>query len=190
MELTKKDKILILIILCSYFACIISAELIFSHGIPEEMVLYANLLEFVIYMHVVVLFALLVSIVAKMELTKKDKILVSVILCLTFVHVAHGILYHLGIASDLPFVGLISLLVVLFVYNWVVMIATPIYLVFEHTFPWDELPYIICCILAWVSLFVLIKYTKGMKLVPRIVYLCLIPPLVTSLAFLHHGPFH
>ena len=120
--------------------------------------------------------------------TTKDAILISIILCLFFVHVIHGI-YD-------AFINFLFYLALIFVTSWGLMIFYPIDLVrysfvLELPIIWQtRLPYLICCILAWISLFVLIKYTKGMKLVPRIVYLCLIPPLVMSLAFLHHGPIH
>jgi hypothetical protein len=198
-ELTKKDKILILIASCLFFGRVLHLQFAIWHGIPEDRVLYANLVEFVTYLFVVALFALLVSVVTKMELTKRDKILASVILCLLLVHVIHGMLDHLSVLiyhhglytvfTDYGFIMGIGLFV-LFVFSWVIMILTPINLVLEHALIWDKPPYIICCILAWISLFVLIRYTKGMKLIPRIAYLYLIPALVMSLAYLFYLPLH
>ena len=193
MELTKKDKILISIALCLFFARVIYFSFIIHQDITEDMVLYLNLVEFITYMYIVALFALLVSVVTKLELTKRDKILVSIILCLFFVHVIHGMLdhlsvliYHHGLYTVFTDYWLPVSFFVLFVWSWGIMIIAPIGLVLEHALPWD--PYTICCILAWFSLFVLIKYTKGMKLVPRIVYLYLIPALIMSLACLYHLP--
>ena len=93
-----------------------------------------------------------------MELTKKDKILFSVILCLFFVHVIHGI-YD-------AFINFLFYLALIFVTSWVLMIFYPFnlvrYFVLELPIIWPiRLPYLICCLLAWFSLFVLIKYTKG-----------------------------
>ncbi len=130
-----------------------------------------------------------------MELTKKDKILISVIVCLLFVHVVYGvidlistIIYRHGLASVFKGDGFGGAFI-LFVFSWIIMVLFPVKLVLGHTFHWPTL-YIICGILAWISLFVLIKYTKGMKLVPRIVYLYLIPALVMSLAYLYRLPLH
>ena len=195
MGLTKKDKILILIASTLFFARVMYIQFAIWHGIPEDMVLYANLVEFVSYLYIVALFALLVSVVGKLQLAKKDKIMVSIILSLLFVHVVHGMLDQLGIvpygAVFLRYGFIMGIgLFVLFVFSWFIMVLTPILLVLEHTLLWDEASYIICCILAWISLFALIRYTRGMKLVPRIVYLYLIPALVMSLAYLEHLPLH
>lgn len=188
MELAKGDKILILIASCLFFACVIVIYPIAALGLHPDFIIYTA------YMFIVALFALLISVVRKMELTEKDKILVSIILCLFFVHVIHGVYgtfitsHSAGTVFDdywLP----VSFFV-LFVWSWGIMILSPIHLVLEHALLWDKPPYIICCILAWISLFVLIKYTKGMKLVPRIVYLYLIPALIMSLAYLYHLPLH
>ena len=128
-----------------------------------------------------------------MERTKKDKILISVIVCLLFVHVVYGVIDLITIIDRPGPVfkgdGLGGALI-LFVFSWIIMIFSPINLVLEHTLFWDETSYLICCILAWISLFALIRYTRGMKLVPRIVYLYLIPALVMSLAYLWHLPLH
>ena len=48
-------------------------------------------------MYMVALFALLVSVMTKLELRKRDKILISIILCLFFVQVVHGMLDQLGV---------------------------------------------------------------------------------------------
>jgi len=185
-ELAKGDKILILIASCLFFACI-CVPFVAVPGLHE-------FITYTAYMFIVALFALLVSVVTKLELTEKDKILVSIILCLFFVHVIHGI-YGTFITSHSAYTvfddyWLPVSFFVLFVWSWGIMILSPIFLVLEHTLPWDRLPYTICCILAWFSLFVLIKYTKGMKLAPRIVYLYLIPALIMSLAYLYHLPLH
>jgi hypothetical protein len=196
-ELTKKDKILILIASSLFFAHVMYFAFLPSYDISEDMVLYLNLVEFITYMYIVALFALLVSVVKKLELTKRDKILVSIILCLFFVHVIHGMLdhlsvliYHHGLSTVFTDYWLPVSFFVLFVWSWSIMILSPIFLVLKHALLWDKPPYIICCILAWISLFILIRYTKGMKLVPRIVYLYLIPALIMSLAYLEHLPLH
>ena len=189
-ELTKKDKILISIALCLFFARGIYFNFIASYGITEDMILYCNIIEFITYMYIVALFALLVSLVAKLKLTKRDKILVSTILCLLFVHVVHGMLDQLGVIGyalftdyDLP----VSFFV-LFVLSWL-MILNSINIVFEQ-YPSGITAYTFFSIIAWISLFVLIIYTKGMKLAPRIVYLYLIPALVMGLAYLYSLPLN
>ena len=196
MELTKKDKILISIALCLFFARSIYFSYLPSLNITEDMILYLNLVEFITYMYMVALFALLVSVVTKVELTKKDKILVSIILCLFFVQVMHGMLDHLSVLIDHH--GLYTVFTdywlpvsffVLFVWSWLIMILCPIGIVFEQFSGWPPV-YAFFSIIAWISLLALIKYTKGMKLVPRIVYLYLIPALVMSLAYLYHIPLH
>ena len=191
MELTKKDKILISIALCLFFTRSIYFSYLTSLNITEDMIPYLNLVEFITYMYMVALFALLVSVVTKLELTKKDKILVSIILCLFFVHVLHGMLDQLGVISMAVFTDywLPVSFFVLFVMSWLIMILTSIGIVFEQ-YSWGRPSYTFFCIIAWISLFVLIKYTKGMKLVPRIVYLYLIPALVMSLAYLYRIPLH
>lgn len=126
-----------------------------------------------------------------MELTKRERILVSIILCLFFVHVVHGMLDQFGVIGYAVFTDywLLVSFFVLFVWSWFIMILNSIGIVFEQ-FSWGMPSYTFFCIIAWISLFVLIKYTKGMKLVPRIVYLYLIPALVMSLAYLYHLPLH
>jgi len=190
-ELTKKDKILISIVLCLFFARVIYFGFLPGLEITEDMVLYLNLVEFITYMYIVALFALLVSVVTKVELTKRDKILVSIILCLFFVHVIHGMLDQLGVVDYAVFTDywLPVSFFVLFVWSWLIMILSSIGIIFEQLSGAPPL-YTFFCIIAWISLFALIKYTKGMKLVPRIVYLYLIPALVMSLAYLYRLPLH
>jgi hypothetical protein len=106
------------------------------------------------------------------------------------VHVVHGMLDQLGVIGyamlidyKLPVSSLYYLCG-----SWLIMILNSIGIVFEQ-YSWGR-PYTVFCIIAWISLLVLIKYTKGMKLVPRIVYLYLIPALVMSLAYLYHLPLY
>lgn len=142
-------------------------------------------------MYVVALFALLASIVPKLGLTKRDKILTSIILRLLFVHVVHGMLDQLGVVGYAVFTDYVLPVsfFVLFVWSWLIMILNSIGIVFEQ-YSWGVLSYTLFSIIAWISLLVHIKYTNGMKLVPRIVYLYLIPALVMSLAYLCHLPLH
>ena len=126
-----------------------------------------------------------------MHLRKRDKILISIILCLFFVQVVHGMLDQLGVIDYAVFTDYwipVSFFV-LFVWSWLIMILNSIGIVFEQ-FSWGEPSYTLFSIIAWISLIVLIKYTEGMKLVPRIVYLYLIPALVMSLAYLYRLPLH
>ena len=191
MELTKKDKILILIASSLFFAHVTYFAFLPSYDISEDMVLYVNLVEFITYMYIVALFALLVSVVTKLELTKRDKILVSIILCLFFVQVIHGMLDQLGVVDYTVFTDywLPVSFFVLFVLSWLIMILSSIGIIFEQ-FSGAPPLYTFFSIIAWISLFALIKYTKGMKLMPRIVYLYLIPALVMSLAYLYRIPLH
>jgi hypothetical protein len=102
----------------------------------------------------------------------------------------HGILDQIGVIGYAVFTDYtlpVSFLA-LFVWSWVIMIINLIDIVFEQLS--SGIPsYTFFCIIAWISLFVLIIYTKGMKLMPRIVYLYLIPALVMSLAYLYYLPF-
>ena len=191
MELTKRDKIIISIVLCLFFARSIYFSYLPSLNITEDMILYLNLVEFITYMYMVALFALLVSVVVKLELTKRDKILVSIILCLFFVHVLHGMLDQLGVIGMAVFTDywLPVSFFVLFVLSWIIMILSSIGTLFAQ-FSGAPPLYTFFSIIAWISLFALIKYTKGMKLVPRIIYLYLIPALVMSLAYLYRIPLH
>lgn len=127
----------------------------------------------------------------KLELTKKDKILISIILCLFFVHIVHGMLDQLGVIGYTVFTdyALPVSFFVLFVWSWIIMILNSIGIIYEQ-YSWGVPSYTFFSIIAWISLFVLIIYTKGMKLVPRMVYLYLIPALVTSLAYLYSLPLH
>ena len=191
MELTKKDKILISIVLCLFFARSIYFSYLPSINITEEMVPYLNLVEFITYMYMVALFALLVSVVTKQELEKRDRILVLTILCLFFVQVLHGLLNQLGVVDHavLTDYWLPVSFFVLFVFSWLIIILNSIGIIFEQ-FSWGTPSYTFFCIIAWISLFALIRYTKGMKLVPRIAYLYLIPALVMSLAYIYRIPLH
>ncbi|RZN41472.1 MAG: hypothetical protein EF813_02550 [Methanosarcinales archaeon] len=125
-----------------------------------------------------------------MELTKRDNILVSIISCLFFVHVIHGMLDQLGVVDHTVFTDywLPVSFFVLFVWSWCIMILGAIEIV-SGQFSWG-MSYAFFCIIAWISLFILIKYTTGMKIVPRIAYLYLIPALVMSLAYLQRIPLH
>jgi len=191
MHLTKKDKILIIIAFLLFFARLIYFSFLPGLHISEDMIPYLNLVEFITYMYMVALFALLVSVMIKLELRKRDKILISIILCLFFVQVVHGMLDQLGVIDYAVFTDYwipVSFFV-LFMWSWLIMIFNAIGIVFEQ-FSWGVPLYTFFSIIAWISLFVLIKYTKGMKLVPRIVYLYLIPALVMSLAYLYRLPLH
>ena len=191
MELTKKDKILIIIAFNLFFARVIYFSFLPGLHISEDMILYPDLVEFITYMYMVALFALLVSVMTKLELRKRDKILISIILCLFFVQVVHGMLDQLGVVDYAVFTDYwipVSFFV-LFVWSWLIMILNSIGIVFEQ-FSWGNQSYTFFSIIAWISLLVLVKYTKGMKLIPRIVYLYLIPALVMSLAYLYRIPLH
>jgi len=191
MHLTKKDKILIIIAFLLFFARLIYFSFLPGLHISEDMIPYLDLVEFITYMYMVALFALLVSVMIKLELRKRDKILISIILCLFFVQVVHGMLDQLGVIDYAVFTDYwipVSFFV-LFVWSWLIMILNSIGIVFEQ-FSWGAPSYTFFSIIAWISLIVLIKYTKGMKLVPRIVYLYLIPALVMSLAYLYRLPLH
>ncbi len=191
MHLTKKDKILIIIAFLLFFARLIYFSFLPGLHISEDMIPYLNLVEFITYMYMVALFALLVSVMIKLELRKRDTILISIILCLFFVQVVHGMLDQLGVIDYAVFTDYwipVSFFV-LFMWSWLIMILNSIGIVFEQ-FSWGEPSYTFFSIIAWISLIVLIKYTKGMKLVPRIVYLYLIPALVMSLAYLYRLPLH
>ena len=191
MHLTKKDKILIIIAFLLFFARLIYFSFLPGLHISEDMIPYLNLVEFITYMYMVALFALLVSVMIKLELRKRDTILISIILCLFFVQVVHGMLDQLGVIDYAVFTDYwipVSFFV-LFMWSWLIMIFNAIGIVFEQ-FSWGVPLYTFFSIIAWISLFVLIKYTKGMKLVPRIVYLYLIPALVMSLAYLYRLPLH
>lgn len=124
--------------------------------------------------------------IIKIELTKRDKILVSIILCLFFLHVALGMLDQLGVMGYAVFTDytLPVLFLVLFVWSWLIILNLS-GSVFEQ-YPWGVTSYTFFRIIAWISLFVLVKCTIGMKFVPKIVYLYLIPALVMSFAYLHH----
>jgi len=191
MHLTKKDKILIIIAFLLFFARLIYFSFLPGLHISEDMIPYLNLVEFITYMYMVALFALLVSVMIKLELRKRDKILISIILCLFFVQVVHGMLDQLGVIDYAVFTDYwipVSFFV-LFMWSWLIMIFNAIGIVFEQ-FSWGVPLYTFFSIIAWISLFILIKYTKSMKLVPRIVYLYLIPALVMSLAYLYRLPLH
>lgn len=177
--------------MCLFFARIIYFGFIALNGITEDMIPYCNLVEFITYMYVAALFGLLVSAVAKLGLTKRDKILTSIILCLLFVHVVHGMLDQLGVIGYAVFTDYVLPVsfFVLFVWSWLIMILNSIGIVYEQ-YSWGVTSYTFYSIIAWISLFVLIIYTRGMKLVPRIVYLYLIPALVMSLAYLYYLPLH
>ena len=192
MKLTKSDKILVIIAFTLFLARVIY---FFSYrprvAITGDMIIYLDLVEIITYMYMFVLFVLLVSVMTKLELAKRDGILVSIILGLFFVQIVHGMLDQLHIVGYAVFTDYwlpVSFLV-LFVWSWLIMIFNAIGIVFEQ-FSWGVPLYTFFSIIAWISLFVLIKYTKGMKLLPRIVYLYIIPALIMSLAYLYRIPLH
>jgi len=191
MKLTKSDKILVIIAFTLFLARVIYLSYRSGLAITEDMVLYLHLIEAITYMYTFALFALLVSIMTKLELTKIDKNLISIILGLFFVHIVHGMLDQLHVVGHAVFTAywLPVSFFVLFVWSWCIMILNTIGIVFEQ-FSWGNPAYTFFGIIAWISFFVLIKYTKGMKLLPRIVYLYIIPALVMSLAYLSRIPFH
>lgn len=185
MELAKGDKILIIITSCLFFANI-CAVFVALPGLNE-------FITYIAHMFIVALFALLVSVVRKMELTEKEEILASIILCLFLVHVIHGI-YGTFITSHSAYTvfedyWLPVSFFVLFVWSWSIIITNSIGFIFEQ-FSWGRPSYDFFTILSWISLFVLIMYTRGMKFERRIIYLYLIPALIMSLAYLNHLPLH
>ena len=191
MKLKNTDRILILIAFLLFFARIIYFSYLPRLHISEDMILYLDLIEVITYMYTFALFALLVSIMTKLELTKIDKNLISIILGLLFVQIVHGMLDQLHVVSYAVFTDywLPVSFFVLFVLSWFIMILNSIGIVFEQ-FSWGNTAYTFFGIIAWISFFVLIKYTKGMKLLPRIVYLYIIPALIMSLAYLYRIPLH
>ena len=126
-----------------------------------------------------------------MELTKRDNILISIISCLFFVQVIHGMLDQLGVVDYTVFTDywLPVSFFVLFVWSWHIMVLSAIEIV-SGQFSWEMPSYTLFCIISWISLFTLVMYTRGMKIMPRIAYLYFIPALVMSLAYLHCIPFH
>ena len=131
----------------------------------------------------------------KSESDEKGKILISIIVSLLLVHVVYGVIdllsttiYHHGLASVFKGDGFFGAFI-LFVFTWIIVVVTPIFLVLGRPYLWPT-SYLICCILAWGSLFALIRYTRGMKITPRLVYLYLIPALIMSLGYLWHLPLH
>lgn len=191
MKLTKSDKILVIIAFTLFLARIFYLSYRSGLAITEDMILYLHLIEVITYMYTFALFALLVSIMTKLELTKIDKNLISIILGLFFVHIVHGMLDQLHVVGYAVFTDywLPVSFFVLFVWSWCIMILNSIGIVFEQ-FSWGNPVYTFFGIIAWISFFVLIKYTKGMKLLPRIVYLYIIPALIMSLAYLYRIPLH
>lgn len=49
--------------------------------------------------------------------------------------------------------------------------------------------YTICCILAWLSIPIIIKYSKGSS-IKRVIYTFIIPPLIMGIAFTIYYPLH
>ena len=191
MKLTKSDKILVIIAFTLFLARVIYLSYLSGLHISEDMILYLDLIEVITYMYTFALFALLVSIMTKLELTKIDKNLISIILGLFFVHIVHGMLDQLHVVGHAVFTDywLPVSFFVLFVWSWMIMILNTIGIVFEQ-FSWGNPVYTFFSIISWISLISLIRYTKGMKFLPRIVYLYLIPALVMSLAYLSRLPLH
>ena len=190
-KITKKDKILILITLILFFANIIYFNFLPRLHITESMISYLNIAEFIMYMHTFTFFALLVSVITKLKLTKKEKILSWIVLSLFLVHIIHGMLDKLGIVGQTVLTDYWYPLsfFILFIWSWFIIIINSIGIVFKP-FSWGNPLYTLFSISALISLFVLIKYTKEMKLFPRIIYLYLIPALIMSLGYLWRLPFH
>ncbi|MCK5062230.1 hypothetical protein KAR28_06830 [Candidatus Parcubacteria bacterium] len=127
--------------------------------------------------------------------SKKNRILISVIVSIFLIHIVYGIIdlisttiYHHGLASVFKGDGFFGAFIV-FAFTWFIMIYSFIILITGVAFNWP-IVYIIFVLLAWASLFLLIKYTKGMKLLLRIIYIYLIPALIMSLGYLWHLPLH
>jgi hypothetical protein len=50
--------------------------------------------------------------------------------------------------------------------------------------------YTICCILAWLSIPIILKYSKGISFIKRLIYIFIIPPLIMGIAFTIYYPLH
>jgi len=50
--------------------------------------------------------------------------------------------------------------------------------------------YIVCCIFAWISIPVIVKYSKGMHFAKRLLYIYIIPQLIMGVAIAIYPPFH
>ena len=190
-KITKRDKVLILITLVLFFASVVYFHFLPRLDITEGMIPYLNIAEFIMYMYTFTLFALLVSILTELKLTKRKKILNSIILGLLLVQVIQGMLDKLGIIGYAIFTDYwfpVSFFV-LFIWSWFIIVVNSIGIIFSQ-FSWGNPTYTFFSISAWISLFILIKYTKGMKIIPRIIYLYFIPALIMSFGYLWHLPLH
>ncbi len=71
----------------------------------------------------------------------------------------------------------------------------PIYVIgvpyqFSYAYLKTGYVYPIFCILGWLSVPIIIKYSKGLHPVKRLVYIYILPQLVMGIAFMLQFPFH
>jgi hypothetical protein len=50
--------------------------------------------------------------------------------------------------------------------------------------------YTICCIFGWISIPIIVKYSKGMPFTKRFIYIYIIPQLIVGIAQVIHPPIH
>jgi len=98
------------------------------------------------------------------------------------------------VVSDLHSVNIHEILPALFLYGWSQMLSL-FYGMFFDLFRYYYnsgyiVPFVICNFFAWLSIPIMVKYSKGMHLVKRLIYIFLIPPLIMAIAFTISFPFH
>jgi len=86
-------------------------------------------------------------------------------------------------------------LLMIFRFSWVFIVSVPVGIVMTITgyipYQFDHAGiYIVCCIFAWISIPVIVKYSKGMHFAKRLLYIYIIPQLIMGVAIAIYPPFH
>lgn len=87
-------------------------------------------------------------------------------------------------------------LLMVFCFGWVFMVGVPVGIVMAimgyipYQFDHAGILYIVCCIFAWISIPVIVKYSKGMHFAKRLLYIYIIPQLIMGVAIAIYPPFH
>jgi len=83
-------------------------------------------------------------------------------------------------------------LLMVFCIGWVFMVGVPVAIMGYIPYQFDHagILYIVCCIFAWISIPVIVKYSKGMHFAKRLLYIYIIPQLIMGVAIAIYPPFH
>ncbi|MCW3136488.1 MAG: hypothetical protein N2V77_06095 [Canidatus Methanoxibalbensis ujae] len=89
-----------------------------------------------------------------------------------------------------------SALLMILCFSWIFIVGVPVVIVMTimgytpYQFDHAGILYIVCCIFAWISIPVIVKYSKGMHFAKRLLYIYIIAQLIMGVAIAIYPPFH